>query len=138
MANWLSTSKAALSGADRKWRLAVGSVLPLGVVIAPAFLALGDVSLCAFKHLTGVPCPLCGGIRVCAALAQGDFSSAWHLNAGLLVLLCVAAMHSVLLMVEAVQGQRTRIAAPRALLLAWQLVGAGLLASWGWHLCTGA
>jgi hypothetical protein len=118
--------------------MAVGSVLPLGVVAAPAFLALGDVSLCAFKHLTGVPCPLCGGIRVCAALAQGDFVSAWQLNAGLLPLLGLAALHSVLLMVEAVKGQRTRIVELRALLLAWQLAGAGLLVSWGWRLWMGA
>lgn len=138
MANWLSTSKDALSGVGRQWRIAVSSVLPLGVVAAPAFLALGDVSLCTFKHLTGVPCPLCGGIRVCAALARGDFASAWQLNAGLLPLLGLAALHSVLLMVEAVQGQRTGIFAPRALLLAWQLAGAGLLASWGWRLWMGA
>lgn len=118
--------------------MAAGSVLPLGVVAAPAFLALGDVPLCAFKHLTGVPCPLCGGIRVCAALAQGDFASAWQLNAGLLPLLGLAAMHSVLLVVEAVQGQRTRIVAPRTLQRAWQLAGAGLLSSWGWRLWMGA
>ena len=137
METWLSTSKSALSGADRKWRLAVGSVLPLGLTVAPSFLALGDASLCAFKHLSGVPCPLCGGIRVCAALAQGDFASAWQLNAGLLPLLCLAGMHSVLVMVEAVRGQRTRIVSPRALQLAWQLAGAGLLTHWGWRLWLG-
>lgn len=136
MATWLSISKETLRGPDRQWRVAIGLVLPLGLVAAPAFLALGDVPLCAFKHLTGVPCPLCGGIRACAALAQGDFASAWQLNAGLLPLLGVVALHTVLLMVEAIQGQR--IGTPRALVVAWQLAGAGLLASWAWRLWAGA
>jgi hypothetical protein len=43
-----------------------------------------------------------------------------------------------LLMGEAVKGQRTRIVELRALLLAWQLAGAGLLVSWGWRLWMGA
>ena len=71
--------------------MAAGALLPLGVAAAPAFLALGDLPLCAFKHLTGVDCPLCGGIRTCAALAQGDFYAAWQTNPGLLPLLALAA-----------------------------------------------
>ena len=137
MATWPSTSKETLRGADRQWRVATSLVLPLGLVTAPAFLALGDVPLCAFKHLSGLPCPLCGGIRACAALAQGDFASAWQLNAGLLPLLGVAAVHSVLLTIEALRGQRIGIVSPRTLLLAWQLAGAGLLTSWGWRLWVG-
>jgi hypothetical protein len=115
--------------------MAVGLVLPMGMLAAPAFLALGDVPLCAFKHLTGVPCPLCGGIRACAALAQGDFASAWLLNAGLLPLLGVAAVHAALLVVEAIRGQR--LPTPPALPLAWKLAGVGLLTAWAWRLWTG-
>jgi len=113
---------------ERQWRLAAGLILPTGVLLAPAFLRLGDVPLCAFKHLTGVPCPLCGGIRACAALAQGDVAAAWLLNPGLLPLLVVAALHSVLLLVEAVSGRK--LGAPPALVLAWKVAGAGLLLSW--------
>ena len=79
----------ALASADRPWRLAIGLMLPIGVALAPRFLALGDIPLCAFKHLTGVPCPLCGGIRACAALAQGDVASALLINPGLLPVLAL-------------------------------------------------
>jgi len=113
---------------ERQWRLAAGLILPTGVLLAPAFLRLGDVPLCAFKHLTGVPCPLCGGIRACAALAQGEVAAAWLLNPGLLPLLVVAALHSALLLVEAASGRK--LGAPPALVLAWKVAGAGLLLSW--------
>jgi len=113
---------------ERQWRLAAGLIQPTSVLLAPAFLRLGDVPLCAFKHLTGVPCPLCGGIRACAALAQGDVAAAWLLNPGLLPLLVVAALHSVLLLVEAASGRK--LGAPPALVLAWKVAGAGLLLSW--------
>src|SRR5476649_1552885 len=96
-------------------------LLPVGIGVAPSFRSLGDVPVCAFKHLTGMPCPLCGGIRVCAALAQGDVSAAVLLNPGLLPLLSVAALHSCLLLTEALSGRR--LGTPRALTLAWKLAG---------------
>ncbi|OYT90994.1 MAG: hypothetical protein CFE43_15395 [Burkholderiales bacterium PBB3] len=128
VAIWPSPSAKALGAADRQWRAAISLVLPLGVVIAPHFLALGDVPLCAFKHVTGLPCPLCGGIRACGALAQGDVASAWLLNPGLLPVLAVAAVHSVLLVAEAATGKR--YGTPRWLAAAWQLAAVGWLVSW--------
>jgi hypothetical protein len=103
-------------------------LLPLGIAMAPPFLSLGDVPLCAFKHLTGAPCPLCGGIRACAALAQGDLSAAFLLNPGLLPLLAVAAVHSGLLLAEAASGRR--LGPPRALTLAWWMAGGILVMAW--------
>ena len=135
MAAWQSTSDARLTGPDRQWRAAVGLVLPAAALAAPAFLALGDVPLCAFKHLTGVPCPLCGGIRTCAALAQGDLAAAWQYNPGLVLMLAVAAVHMALLTVEAVRGHR--IGTPPALKLAWKCAGASLLVSWAWRVLFG-
>ncbi len=117
----------------RQWRAGVSLFLPLAVAVAPAVSSLG-VSLCAFRHLTGVPCPLCGGTRVCAALAQGDVASAWQLNPGLLVLLAVAALHGGLLLAEAISGRE--LGPPRALVLAWQLAGGFWLVSWAWQLLT--
>jgi hypothetical protein len=118
----------ALAQADRPWRLAVGLMLPVGLVLAPRFLALGDIPLCAFKHLTGMPCPLCGGIRACAALAQGDLAAAWALNPGLLPVLAVAALHSGLLLAQAATGRS--LTEPGALTRAWQWAGAALLITW--------
>lgn len=102
----------------------------MAVGLVPAVAAL-DVPLCAFKHLTGVPCPLCGGTRVCAALAQGDVAAALQLNPGLLPVLALAALHSGLLLAEALSGRE--LDPPRALSLAWKLAGGFLLASWLWQ-----
>ncbi len=118
----------ALANADRPWRLALGLMLPVGVALTPRFLALGDIPLCAFKHLTGVPCPLCGGIRACAALAQGDVAAAWLLNPGLMPVLALATLHSGLMMAEALSGRR--LYAAGALTLAWKWAGAALLFFW--------
>jgi len=118
----------ALVLADRPWRLAIGLMLPAGVLLAPRFLALGDIPMCAFKHLTGVPCPLCGGIRACAALAQGDVASALLINPGLMPVLALATLHSGFMIAQAVSGRR--LLAPGALTRAWQWAGASLLFFW--------
>ena len=38
------------------------------------------VPRCAFKILTGLPCPTCGTTRVCLAIARGDFAAAFFFN----------------------------------------------------------
>ena len=119
---------AALGSADRPWRLAIGLVLPVGLALAPRFLALGDIPLCAFKHLTDLPCPLCGGVRACAALAQGDLAQALLLNPGLMPVLALAALHSGLMVAQAVSGRRLLV--PGSLTRAWQWAGASLLFFW--------
>ena len=115
---------------ERQWRAGVSLFVPLAVGMAPALAAL-DLPLCAFKHLTGVPCPLCGGTRACAALAQGDVAAALQLNPGLLPVLALAALHSGLLLAEALSGRT--LGPPRALTLAWKLAGGFLLATWLWR-----
>jgi hypothetical protein len=121
-----------LSVPQRQWRIAVASLVLLAAGAAPLILRLGDVPLCAFKHLTGVPCPLCGGIRACAALAQGDVAAAFQVNPGLMPLLFLAALHGGLLLAEAASGRQ--LAPPRALHLAWKVAGGVLVASWLWRL----
>jgi hypothetical protein len=81
-------------------RAGVGLFAPAAIALAPIVAALG-MPLCAFNHLTGVPCPLCGGTRICAALAHGDLSVAMQLNPGLLPVLGLAALHSLLLLLGA-------------------------------------
>ncbi len=117
-----------LSPPERQWRSALTLAWPLALVGAPAVLSLGDLPLCGFQHVTGLPCPLCGGTRACAALADGNFLAAWQLNPGLMVLLALAAAHSVQLGVEAWSGQRVqrwRIGAD-----AWRAGFVVLLAGW--------
>ena len=121
-----------LSAPQRQWRVAVASLVPMAAGAAPLILRLGDLPLCAFKHLTGVPCPLCGGVRACAALANGDVATAFQVNPGLLPLLFLAALHGGLLLAEAASGRE--LAPPRSLHLAWKVAGGVLVASWLWRL----
>jgi hypothetical protein len=126
----MADNAGLLSQPERQWRSALTLGWPLALLGAPLVLSLGDLPLCGFRHLTGVPCPLCGGTRVCAALADGNFWAAWQLNPGLVVLLALAAAHSLQLGVEAWSGrrvQRWRIGADAwrpglvVLLLGWVL-----------------
>lgn len=65
---------------ERLW----ASVALAGVVV----LALGQVSasldvpipLCPLKHVTGIPCPTCGGTRALRALGHGAFLAALRWN----------------------------------------------------------
>jgi hypothetical protein len=57
-----------------------------GATLAAVFLATCVVEGalpypgCGFKHLTGLPCPGCGGLRSLAALAHGHAAEAFALN----------------------------------------------------------
>jgi disulfide bond formation protein DsbB len=73
---------------------------------APLLLSLGNVPLCAFRQLTGKPCPLCGGTRACAALVEGNLMAAWQANPGLMPLLTIAAVHASQLAYEAWSGRK--------------------------------
>jgi len=66
-----------LSPAERGWRFVPLGLWPPALGAAPLLLASG-VPLCGFRHITGQPCPLCGGTHACAALAQGDLLAAWQ------------------------------------------------------------
>ena len=90
--------------------------------------------MCAFRQLTGRPCPLCGGTHACAALVEGDFLAAWQANPGILPLIAIALAHTVQLACEAVSGRRLDgwrigtsawIGGGAIILLAWVLRLAG-------------
>jgi len=132
----MANTTGLLSRPERQWRSALVLGWPLVLLGAPLVLSLGDLPLCGFRHLTGVPCPLCGGTRACAALADGNFIAAWQLNPGLMVLLALAAVHAIQLGFEAWSGRRVQrwrvgVGAWRAgvfvLMLGWVLRLAGLV-----------
>ena len=107
MADTSSTS-GLLSPPERQWRSALALGWPIALLGAPLVLSLGDLPLCGFRHVTGLPCPLCGGTRACAALANGNFLEAWQFNPGLMALLALAAAYSVQLGFEAWTGRRVQ------------------------------
>ncbi|MBK7991306.1 MAG: DUF2752 domain-containing protein [Comamonadaceae bacterium] len=85
-----------------------------------------------FRHLTGQPCPLCGGTHACAALAQGDLMVAWQANPGLMPLFVIAAARAAQLAWEAWTGRRvTRWRIGPAL---WKAGGLFLIGSWALRL----
>ena len=120
-----------LSPAERGWRFVPLGLWPLALGAAPLLLASG-VPLCAFRHITGQPCPLCGGTHACAALAQGDLLAAWQANPGLMPLFALAAAHSAQLAWEAWRGRR--VTCWRIGPEAWQAGGLFLLGAWGLRL----
>ena len=121
---------------ERQWRAVAASGLPFALLIAPEVLAYGDIPLCGFRHLTGLPCPLCGGTRVCAALAQGNFDVAWATNAGLVVLMGLVALQAIVWGAQALTGsglqrwqvgRTTWLAGLGVLLIGWLLQLAAIL-----------
>ncbi len=123
---------AALSEPARQWRAATLLAWPLALAAAPLVLKFGDVPLCLFRQLSGRPCPLCGGTHACAALVEGNLSAAWQANPGVLLLLTVAATHSIKLACEARAGRS--LGGDAVLKQAWLAAGALLLATWGLRL----
>lgn len=116
---------------ERQWRAAICLGWPLAIGAVPLMMAAGG-SLCAFRHLSGLPCPLCGGTHACAALLQGDLAVAWQANPGLLPLLVVAALHTLMLAGEALAGRR--LGSRWRWSWAWAGGGMFLLAGWGLRL----
>ena len=122
---------APLSPAERQWRAVPLLGWPLVLGAAPLLLTTG-VPLCGFRHLTGQPCPLCGGTHACAALAQGDLLTAWQANPGLMPIFVIAAAHAAQLAWEAWTGRRvTRWRIGPAL---WKAGGLFLIGSWALRL----
>lgn len=126
-----------LAKAERQWRAAVTLGWPLALGGAPVLLtATASSPLCAFRQLTGQPCPLCGGTHACAALIEGHWLAAWQASPALMPVLALAFAHTLQLAHEAwfartvsVRwriGRRAWAAAGLAMLVLWvlRLVGA--------------
>ena len=117
-----------LSLSERRQQAALTLGWPAALLGAPLMLSLGELPLCAFRQLTGQPCPLFGGTHACAALAQGDLLAAWQANPGLFPLFVIAAAHAGQLAWEAWSGRR--ISRWRIGIEAWQVGGLFLLGAW--------
>jgi hypothetical protein len=88
----MSDAGAALApGGEPPFRLRALDRPPLGLLFAGAGLIAGAAVLvlhldrlpfafCAFKQLTGLPCPTCGGTRALGRLAALDLHGAFVMN----------------------------------------------------------
>jgi Protein of unknown function (DUF2752) len=112
------------------WLLVGGaSLCLLGVALATPGIQLPR---CAFKTVTGLPCPTCGVTRTVIALSRGDLDRAMFLNPlaaiacgfGLIYLLYAAGVLALRLprfrpTVSATGARRVRIAAITAIAVNW-------------------
>jgi hypothetical protein len=81
-----------------QWLVAgISGLILLAAAVVP--LALVErIHLCAFRNLTGYPCPFCGLTRAFLMLAHGDVAGAWHiapLGVPLFVITAIAFMWSL-------------------------------------------
>lgn len=119
---------AKLARPERQWRAAITLGWPMAIGATTALMSFEGSSLCAFRHLSGQPCPLCGATHACAALLNGDTAAAWQANPGILPLLVLAMVHTAALVLEALSGRR--IASKRLWTSAWGGALSLLLAAW--------
>lgn len=94
-----------------------------------------QTTVCAFKLLTGYPCPTCGGTRAVDAAARGHFSQAIYLNP----LVCLVMIGLLgWLSVRLVLGRRVSMEmSPREKAAAWVIAIGSLAANWAYVLWRG-
>lgn len=68
-----------------------GGIVLLALVAGRFLPVLALAPPCAFKALTGVPCPTCGSTRAIVHLSHGDVASAFFMNP-LVLAVAVAAL----------------------------------------------
>lgn len=66
--------------ASGKKRLAVVTLLAVGLALAVAIWPAAWLPVCPFHRLTGFPCPTCGSTRCVRALLLGDWQAAFRLQ----------------------------------------------------------
>ncbi len=69
------------------------------VGLAARLVSRLEIPLCAFRGLTGLPCPFCGGTRVVAALSRLEFAQSLALNPLVFLMSWAALIWLVVLLV---------------------------------------
>ncbi|MDM7856365.1 DUF2752 domain-containing protein [Cellulomonas alba] len=87
--------------------LAAGAVTAAGTLLVAlrSPYAPGSYGFCFFHELTGLWCPLCGGMRATHDLARGDVASAWGMNPLWVVLAPLVVVGWALWVVRRAQGR---------------------------------
>ncbi|MBN2582477.1 MAG: DUF2752 domain-containing protein [Planctomycetes bacterium] len=111
------------------WLILVG-----GTEIAQHYAHV-DVSLCAFKRLTGLPCPSCGSTRAAESLLAGHPVRAWLYNP---LISTVVAMAGAVLGVRLVAARAVRLdMSQREIHAATLLLIALVLINWAYLIVRG-
>ncbi|WP_235093075.1 DUF2752 domain-containing protein [Streptomyces sp. A1-5] len=86
----------------------------------------GHYPVCPLRHLTGLLCPACGGLRSAHAIAHGDLLAALAANAPAVAGYTAFALFWLVWLARAARGRPT--AGPRPRPAHWWALGALLLA----------
>lgn len=92
------TRSTSLRRGRSTWRIgawAVGGAAAAGLLLARDPNTPGAYGVCPLRALTGLDCPLCGGLRGTHALLQGDVGAALDFNLLLPLFLLVGAVLAV-------------------------------------------
>jgi hypothetical protein len=138
----VSGATAAAGAAEPPFRLRLTDRPPLGLVFAAcgavsgAAVALLHIdrlpfAMCAFKQLTTLPCPTCGGTRALGRLAALDLAGAFAMNPLAVALGVVVALWAVADLVLLPRRRSLRLEVRRDAALAVR-VAVVLLASANW------
>lgn len=111
---------------------ALRTPLLTGAAVAAATLVLavrdphvrGSYGFCPLLELTGLACPLCGGLRATHDLAHLDLAGAWSANALWTVVAPVLVVLWIAWLVAAVRGRPVR--GPSAVTTGWVTLGVAL------------
>lgn len=112
------------------WAAAVflGWAALVGTATFLANLVGHNLPLCAFKRLTGIPCPTCGSTRGAISLAHGDLAQAWCYNP---LVFSVAVVFVAGLLVRVMLGRAVVVdLSRRQRAAAWVVAAAVLLLNW--------
>ena len=93
------------------------------------------VYTCAFRFLTGLPCPTCGATRAALALLTGHLADAWGFNP---VMTCAYLVSPLWLILRYLTGRRVVIGlTPCARWVAVGLLILAVAANWAYLIASG-
>ena len=105
--NWIRQQAApTLSQRQRLTRVGVVGVTAVAAWSLPqALLALDGPPVCVFRHVTGLPCPLCGGTHALSHLVNLDVAQAVEANVGVTIVAAGAGLWALAGLWEAFRGR---------------------------------
>jgi Protein of unknown function (DUF2752) len=106
------------------------AVAVVAVVVGALHIPHRPATLCLFREVTGIPCPLCGGTTAAVRLGHGNMTGAFGASPLAVALLATAPLLGTFRTPGWWQVPRTRVLLIAAVLVAsevWQLVRFGVI-----------
>ena len=104
---------------------------------------VGEISVCFFKRITGIPCPSCGSTRSVLSLLKGDIIGALFWNPFGFILMVILVISPVWILYDVISKKETLFQAytnsEKFLQRKWVAISAILivLLNWIWNIYKG-